>query len=180
MGNDLKATSILSEEHKNLSKVIEAISAECDRVESSNQLNKEFFEKTVFFIVNYADKSHHAKEEEILFPELKKDDVQMHCDPVPQMLYEHDEGRLFVKELSRGVEEGDISVVLKNARAYVDLIRDHIYKEDNILYPMADEALNDDAQKFMLAQFDEAEKLFAQGARDRCLAIVKEFEDKGG
>ena len=179
MGNSIKATTILSEEHKNISTVIEVVSAECDRVESGNQLDKEFFEKTAYFIVNYADKSHHAKEEEILFPELKKDDVQMHCDPVPQMLYEHDEGRLFVEGLSQGVENGDISMVLKNARSYVSLIRDHIYKEDNILYPMADEALDDEAQKSMLAQFDEAEKVFALGARDKCLAIVKEFENKG-
>ena len=142
-------------------------------------MDKEFFEKTADFIVNYADKSHHAREEEILFPELKKDDVQMHCDPVPQMLYEHDEGRLFVKGLIEGLENVDVGAVVKNAMAYVSLIREHIYKEDNILYPMADEALSDEAQKSMLVQFDEAEKIFASGARDRCLAIVKEFVNRG-
>ncbi|MGR3219474.1 MAG: hemerythrin domain-containing protein [Candidatus Anammoxibacter sp.] len=178
MGNVDKATTILSNEHKNISKVIEAVNAECAGLESGKETDKVFFEKTVEFIQNYADKFHHAKEENILFVELHKDGVEMHCDPIPQMLHEHDLGRGFVKGMIEGLNENSKDTIVKNAKAYTDLIREHIFKEDNMLYPMADEALKSDAQESMLVKFTEEEDLFAKGHKETCFAIVKEFENR--
>ena len=90
----MKPTKILSEEHKNIIKIIEALNKECDSLESGKPLDKEFFIKAVDFIKNYADKFHHAKEEDILFKEFNKS--QSHCNPTEQMLYEHDLGRNFI------------------------------------------------------------------------------------
>ncbi len=177
MENSEKATTLLSNEHKNLSKVVEAIISECNSIESGNDIDKDFFEKTIEFIQNYADKSHHAKEENILFPELNKDGVQMHCDPVPQMLHEHDLGRNLVKDMIEGLNKSDKTMILAGAKGYTDLIREHIYKEDNILYPMADEALNEEAQESMAAKFKE-EAVASEATREKCLSIVKEFEDR--
>lgn len=146
-------TKILSDEHKNILKVIDALSTECDNLESGGKINKDFFEKTIDFIRNYADKFHHAKEENILFVELNKDETQMHCNPTQQMLYEHDLGRKFVKELEKGVAENNKVKIIKNGRGYAELLREHIAKEDNVLYPMADEALNNKKQKLILDKF---------------------------
>lgn len=60
-------TQILSAEHQNILKVVKAIVKECDVFESENNLDKAFFTKAIGFIKNYADKFHHAKEEDILF-----------------------------------------------------------------------------------------------------------------
>lgn len=178
MENCDKATTILSNEHKNISKVVEVLTAECNKLDSGSEIDKVFFEKAVDFIQNYADKYHHAKEEDILFTELNKDDVQMHCDPIPQMLHEHDVGRNFVKGVIEGVSGNETSKVLEGTRGYIDLIKEHIYKEDNILYPMADEALNDVSQESLSSKFKEVEEKFVNGPKERCLAIVKEFEDR--
>lgn len=150
-------TKILSEEHQHILKVIDALTKECDALESGKSLDKPFFEKAIDFIRNYADKFHHAKEEDILFKELCKDTVQMHCNPVEQMLYEHKEGRNFVTGMEEGVKEADKDKVIFNARGYANLLRDHIFKEDNILYPMADEALNKKTQQKMLKEFMQIE-----------------------
>ena len=172
-----KPTKILSEEHQNILKVVAVLTKECNALESGKELNKDFFEKVIDFIRNYADKFHHAKEEDILFKELNKDSVQMHCNPIQQMLHEHDLGRDFVKGMEEGLKENNKTKVIENAKGYAQLLQEHIHKEDNILYPMADEALNEQIQKEVLDKFKQAESE-RKGDEERCLDIVKEFEDR--
>lgn len=167
-----KATEMLSYEHKNILKVIDAMEAECLRLEKGGKLDSVFFEKAVYFIRNYADRFHHAKEEDILFREMRKNETSMHCNPIDQMLYEHELGRGFVKGIELGLKNSDKSGVMKNARGYTELLRQHIFKEDNILYPMADSVIAGKAQKAMLDEFAEVEKSgkFAD-VKEKCLSI---------
>ena len=172
-----KPIQILSDEHQNILKTIDVLLEECNILESGKEIDKAFFEKAIDFIRNYADKFHHAKEEDILFVELNKDDVEMPCNPIEQMLYEHDQGRDFVKGFEQGLEENDKDKIIENVRGYSYLLQDHINKEDNILYPMADEALNQKIQESILEKFIQAEhKRFSKGIKEKYLSIVKEFE----
>ena len=148
-----KLTTILSDEHKNILSVIDSVFKKCDKIEAGDEIDKDFFARAVDFIKNYADKFHHIKEEDILFVELSKDGVLEHCNPIGQMLHEHDLGRGFVKCLSEAVLKEDREEIIKNARGYGELLREHIFKEDNILYPMADEALKETAQKEIAEKF---------------------------
>ena len=171
-----KPTEMLSEEHQHILKVIDAMETECGSIESGKAVDSEFFRDAVDFIRNYADRFHHSKEEDILFKELCKDTVQLHCNPVEQMLYEHDLGRKFVKGIEEGLKKGSKTKVVENARGYSDLLREHIYKEDNVLYPMADMALGNEAQKSMIKKFKEAEeKKFSKGTKERYLDIANKL-----
>jgi len=158
-----ETSKILAKEHENILKVAGALEKECERIEKGKKINEEFFKKAIDFIRNYADKFHHAKEEDILFKEFNKcaeeDSGCLHCNPVEQMLVEHDEGRGFVKEMKKSLDNSDKKNLVENARGYVNLIREHIFKEDNILYPMADEALGDKTQKIMLEKFKKIAKI---------------------
>jgi len=165
-------TEILSEEHQNILKIIDALTKECNALESGSSLDKLFFEKAIDFIKNYADKFHHAKEENILFVELCKDTVQMHCNPVEQMLYEHDLGRNFVKGIEDGLKDSNKEKIITNARGYAELLKDHIFKEDNILYPMANDALNKKTQQKMLKEFRQIETKRGKD-KEKYLAFVK-------
>ncbi|HLC89148.1 MAG TPA: hemerythrin domain-containing protein [Candidatus Nanoarchaeia archaeon] len=169
-------TDILKEEHQHILAVIKALEKECSTA-ARGKLNKSFFQQAIYFIRNYADKFHHAKEEDILFFELCKDQTQekMHCNPVQQMLVEHDSGRQFVKGMEEGLENDDKKSVIENANGYASLLREHIFKEDNILYPMADEVLDDSEQKRIKKKFAEAEAKLAK-VKDECLAFVKKID----
>ena len=176
-------TKILSDEHQNILKVINALIKECSDLESEKELDKAFFKRAIDFIRNYADKFHHAKEEDILFKEFNKcaEKGCVHCNPVQQMLHEHDLGRNFVKGIEKGLNENDKNKVIENARGYAQLLQEHIYKEDNILYPMADEALNQQVQKSMLDKFKQAEhKKFSKGTKEMYIGVAKEFEGRNG
>ena len=169
------AMQILSGEHKNILKIAEALNKECGALESGKKLNTDFFSQAIEFIREYADRFHHAKEEDILFKELCRPDAKMHCNPVEQMLYEHNLGRNFVKGMEEGLKEGNKNRITENARGYSQLIQEHINKEDNILYPMADEALSEKSKKSMLKEFEKAEKA-KKKEKDKSLAFIRRLQ----
>ena len=138
MRTSSETSKMLSKEHENILKVVDALELEITRLKNKN-IDTTFFTKVIDFIRNYADKFHHAKEEDILFKEFNKcaEEGCVHCNPVEQMLLEHEEGRKSVKMMESGMNERDRNKLIEGARNYIQLIREHIYKEDNILYPMA-------------------------------------------
>ena len=150
MKQTLKA---LYDEHQVILKVIRALLKECEKP----VIDKIFFEKAIDFIKNYADKIHHAKEEDLLFKELCKPGILMHCNPTEQMLYEHDLGRNFVKGMLNGLKENSRIKIIENAQGYAQLLQEHIGKEDDILYPMAEENLDEKTKKRLLLKFKEVD-----------------------
>ena len=134
----------------------------CAKDEKAGIISADFYKAEIDFIRNYADKFHHAKEEDILFIELNKDSANMHCNPTEQMLYEHNLGRQYIKDLVAGLAENNSAKVLARARGYSNLLKDHIYKEDNILYPLADEVLSDKIKDEMLAKFEKIGQKYAE------------------
>ncbi len=169
-------TKILMDEHKNILKLIEALDKEAGFLESGKQINKEFFIKAIDFIRSYADKFHHAKEEDILFKEFTKaaEEGCVHCNPVEQMLHEHDLGRGFVKGVEEALKENNKTKLAENAKGYVNLLKEHIFKEDNILYPMAERALGKQEEN-MIKKFMEVEKEKKED-KEKAIKFVKSLK----
>lgn len=147
----------LMEEHVYILKVADRAEIVCRELESGARLDKDFVVGFIDFIRNYADKFHHAKEEDMLFVEMGKPGVEMHCNPVEQMLIEHDEGRGLIARIEAGLKSEDVEKITSNMGSYVALIRDHIGKEDNVLYRMADEVLSKDVLERMIGDFERVD-----------------------
>lgn len=155
-------TQILSNEHQYILKVISAALNECEEVENGKKPDVEFFQKTISFIKNYADKFHHAKEEDILFKAMLENADGLHCNPIPVMLHEHQESRYYLQGMEQGLAENNPSKLIENTRAYGFLLQQHIYKEDNVLYPMAEEALTDEQKLAVNKLYEKADITFNQ------------------
>jgi hemerythrin-like domain-containing protein len=151
-----KSSKMLSSEHENILIVVDVLEQNLNGL-TGKGIDKNFFEKVIGFIKNYSDKLHHAKEEDILFKEFDfvAERGGTHCNPTKQMLYEHDHGRESVKLMEEGIEKDDKEKLIQGAKEYIQLIRDHIFKEDNILYPMADEALSEEIKENIFKKFQE-------------------------
>lgn len=124
-------------------------------------IEEQFFLKAksfIAFIVNYSDHYHHAKEETILFKVANQPQVLTHCNPIPQMLYEHDLGRDFVRQMNLAIEEKKSSSLISNAEGWMQLLTEHIFKEDQILYPMLEEGLSQKDKIFIEEQYQLTEK----------------------
>lgn len=172
-----KTNEILEEEHKNILKLIEILERKITDISNEKKINKEFLEKSIYFIRNYADKIHHAKEEDILFVEFEKNLANAHCNPVQQMLVEHNIGRDAIKKAEEGIKEKNNKKVIAGFEEYINLLKEHIFKEDNILYPMCDEVIDDKTKKKMLEDFKKADKR-SEKEREKCLEFLRQNENK--
>jgi len=176
-----RATEALKHDHR----VIEKVLAVLERLtESSVGASLETWRKAIDFIRNFADKCHHLKEEKIFFPALEERGIPREGGPIGMMLTEHEEGRGYVRLMAAALllaEEDPKAAetsLLDNARAYLRLLRQHIRKEDEILFEMADEVLTQEDQNKLLREFEEHEaKEMEAGVHEKYLKIAEELEE---
>jgi hemerythrin-like domain-containing protein len=161
----VKPTQELSHEHQTILLMIRILEKMSDRLEAGEKVDPLHLEQAVDFIKIFADKCHHGKEEDLLFPAMEEAGIPRDGGPLGVMLREHTEGRNYVKAMTgalTGIKEGDhraAELFAENARNYGALLSEHIFKEDHILYPMADSRLS-------AAKQDELETCFAGVERD--------------
>lgn len=129
------------------------------------------------FIRTYADAWHHAKEEDILFRHLAEPGVLQHCNPLPVMLDEHDEGRQYVAQVAQAIQARSKPQAISNIRAWARLLTNHIYKEDNVLYVMAEEGLSAQAKARICAAYQQAnERLGGDDLDRRYQALLEQLD----
>lgn len=139
-GNAPSLSPIMKElmaEHKFILKVISLVPAVVEKIDVQIHSDKVFILELVDFIRHYADKFHHAKEEDILFKYFDEN-----LDILKVMLADHTTGRGYVAQIVNGTETGDNTLVKENLTNYAQLLSEHIQKEDTILYPWMDKNLS--------------------------------------
>ena len=154
------ATEDLMKEHQLILKYIDLMERYAEFDLKEDLIAPIFFENAncfIQFIHEFADQFHHAKEEDILFRYLEIPGVLTHCNPVPQMLFEHSKAREFVRNMENAIQTKEINELTVNAGEYARLLKEHIYKEDNILYPMAERGLSDEAKSSLLKEYTETD-----------------------
>lgn len=167
------ATKILREEHDAILKMLDALEATACRVEDGDVPPLQVFSDFQEFFRLFADRCHHGKEEELLFPLLERKGVPRVGGPVGCMLVEHDDGRAFVKTMADNAEgcvAGDESASrcwVAAARGYVNLLRNHIWKENEILFQVADRLISADEQSTLAAEFAKVEEKMGPGTHAR-------------
>ena len=153
------ATKNLEDDHIYVLKLIDIM----ERMTLSYEPVITDMEEAVEIIKNFADGLHHTKEESWLFPLMAERGFSIQQGPVAMMLHEHILGRNFVKEMTYNIDlfkNGDISalaLVYQNMRGYSELLRNHIAKENNVLFRMAENALSQDDYATLLNKFQEIE-----------------------
>jgi len=180
------ATDILVEEHQVIQRIIAVLNAAARKLEAGQAVSPDVFRQAVDFIRTFADRCHHGKEQDLLFPALERQGIPREGGPIGVMLYEHDQGRAFVRQMAEATEAlagGDAAAqaaLLGGARGYADLLTEHIYKEDNILYPMANRVLSEADQQELLEKFEGVEESMGEGTHERYVALVEALEAELG
>ena len=168
------ATSVLRKEHEAILKMLDATDEAARQIERGNAADPEILSGLLEFLRLFADRCHHGKEEDLLFPKLEQKGMSRHGGPIAVMLMEHDQGRALIRkmvEASESFAAGDpaaAKVWAAAAQGYTQLLRSHISKENDILFVMAEQLLSDEEQGELYAGFEkvELEKMGA-GTHDR-------------
>jgi hemerythrin-like domain-containing protein len=161
----MEATQMLMEEHRLIERVITALESVAQRLRNGEEVELEFFRQAADFIRNFADGCHHAKEEGVLFEAMKAAGMPAEGGPIAVMLMEHDQGRQYTARMATAaerLEQGDqdaVEELVTGAMGYSTLLRQHIQKEDQILFPMADNVISAERQDQVLHDCKAAEEV---------------------
>lgn len=160
-------TAELKAEHQGVMRVLAVLERMCQHLEDGEAVASDHLAQVLEFLRVFVDKCHHGKEEDFLFPALEKTGLAHDSGPIAVMLAEHAQGRQLVGGLARALEglaagDQDAAPDLATAgREYVDLLRAHIHKEDNVLFALADERLGRAEEERLSQAFEllEAERI---------------------
>lgn len=147
------ATEVLREEHRVILRALDALESAAGRLAGGGSVPDGWWDELIGWLRAFADRNHHAKEERCLFPALAKAGVPSEGGPIAVMLEEHTEGRALIQAM----ETGDADSRADAARRYVRLLRDHIDKENSVLFPFAEAVIEERARKALGREFETVE-----------------------
>ena len=176
------ATQVLRQEHEAILRMLDAALQAARQLERSQPVKPSVLKGVMEFFQLFADKCHHGKEEALLFPLLEKKGVPRAGGPVGVMLHEHELGRSLIAEMTAATEaysSGDLAAGPRwalAARKYADVLGHHIYKENEVLFVMAESMLSETEQHELAAAFErlELEKMGA-GTHQRLHAQMEKL-----
>ncbi len=159
----MAATDQLRDEHDGIKLMLNILQQVTTMAKSGQKLNLDHMERMLEFFRIFVDKCHHGKEEDLLFPELAKHGIRNDGSPIEVMLSEHVQGRRYIQgmisalsELRQETPEAAKSFVT-NAKGYMSLLREHIAKENDVLFAMADKVLSPQENETLLTSFERLE-----------------------
>ena len=170
---------MLMNEHRLIERALDALDGWVGKLGPDDESDdKAELARFVSFIRGFADAYHHGKEEDILFAAMVQHGFPRQTGPIAVMLHEHDLGRSLVGVLdglaqqSTTWSEEDRDTLAHKAREFSALLRQHIRKEDQILYPMADARLPEPVKEEMFRRFQAfEEQQTSSGEQQRLRAL---------
>jgi len=162
----------LVNEHKLIKRLVALIPKQIEQIDLESSECREQILAMVDFIRSYADKYHHAKEEDLLFKYFDEN-----LDIIQVMYEDHTSARNHVKAIVEGVEKKDQASVKEHLAAYHELLPEHIKREDEILYVWMDRNLSTTQVGELFSKFTQVDNS-ELGVQEKYETFVEELERK--
>ena len=111
------------------------------------------------FLLEFGDKIHNTKEENLLFPLMGKRGIPSQGGPLGVMLMEHEAERSLLQQMLMQVDglrqmPADQRLSFRNdGLEYLKIRAEHIWKENDVLYPMARKIMQPGDNDMLLDEF---------------------------
>jgi len=175
---------ILKHEHRVIERALHALDGVCLRLEWNESVPVDSVGQLVDFIRLFADRYHHYKEEECLFPALEKQGIPREGGPLGIIESQHEIERGLTAEMESALQalaSGDPTGAkrfIQAAHRYTDHLLAHMEKEDFFLFKLADEMLGENEKMALSEAFMEFDSRFGAGARENYEKRAAELEEK--
>jgi len=160
------STTSLRRDHELIEKVIKAMESTIQLLNDGKQIPESILLPVIDFSKNFTDVCHHSKEENSLFPALEQAGMPRHMGPIAMMLIDHERSREIGKEMESSAKNyiltGDSTKLITDMQQYVEHITEHLWKENNKLFMMAEARLQYVSQK-VDKELNEIEESKLQG-----------------
>ena len=139
------STTSLRRDHELIEKVIKAMESTIQLLNDGKQIPEFILLPVIDFSKNFTDVCHHSKEEKSLFPALEQAGLPSNMGPIAMMLIDHQRSRKICSEMEVSANEylssGDSTKLVSDMQQYVEHITEHLWKENNKLFMMAEARL---------------------------------------
>ncbi len=162
----------LVNEHVLIKRWVVMIPELIDNLDVESEPGRQIIINGIDFIRSYADKYHHAKEEEILFKYFGED-----LDIIKTMLEDHDNARAHVRAVLEALDNKDKEAISEHLNAYQELLTEHIKKEDEILYPWMDRGFSITQVGELFSKFNGRDEEFGD-VPERYEEFINKLEEK--
>ena len=162
----------LVEEHLLIKRWAALIPDVIRNINLKTETGRQLIRDGIDFIRSYADRYHHAKEEDILFKYFDES-----TDILRVMHEDHKVARSHVQSMLEALEKQDEATLARHLNAYGDLLTEHIRKEDEILYPWMDKNLSMRQIGELFSKFDEVDRQI-NFSPVKYEAFINELEEK--
>jgi hemerythrin-like domain-containing protein len=139
------STASLRRDHDLIEKVIKAMESTIQLLNDGKQIPESILLPVIDFSKNFTDVCHHSKEENSLFPALEQAGMPRNMGPIAMMLIDHERSREIGKEMENSAKDyissGNSTKLISDMQQYVEHITEHLWKENNKLFMMAEARL---------------------------------------
>lgn len=162
LGDEMKSTQELMNEHEGIQVMLGILQSVTNMIVAGDSVPKKELEGIMEFLTVFVDTCHHGKEEDFLFPALEAAGVARDGGPIGVMLHEHERGRRHVADMRNALGDFSVRGIKTDAfrtavEEYVSLLNQHIFKENNVLFPMAEKILSVDDDNKLYENFEKLE-----------------------
>jgi hemerythrin-like domain-containing protein len=173
-----KISELMYHEHEVILEGIQLAKALDKSWEKSTEDYESNLKWLIAFFKEYADRFHHYKEEEVLFPVLMKSGEPSIISVINELLEHHEDFRDLVKEIYADVEAKNYEEAQRKLNNYCHDLIDHIAAENEELFPMMDTLLNDDDLEKLYYQCLDKDNELGMARKEELENFIKNFNYK--
>jgi hemerythrin-like domain-containing protein len=177
----MKPRGQLMIEHRLIEKMLKVIQKQISVIEKQNRMDPVFIDTVVDFVKIYADRTHHGKEEEILFRDLSMKNMTPEDEKVmAELIEDHKFGRKITANLVQAGKDyrngrlEALQTIIENLSVLVDFYPKHIIKEDKVFFPNTENCFSPEEQENMLNEFWEFDRKMIHEKYKSVLENLKE------
>ena len=179
-----RATDSIEQEHWTIEKILRVTGVLVDELTENRDIDDDILRDLCQFLRVYGHQCHHGKEESYLFPMLESHGVPEEGCPLGALRHEHERSRVLTQELvqasaeyaaNRHAGSSALSAVLRNIAQFYPA---HIWKEEYLLFPMANKLLSEEDDQRLLKEFKSVESDIYSYAHESYEELATELEDR--
>jgi hemerythrin-like domain-containing protein len=174
----MKTTKVLMDEHKHILRALNVLEQMAECAERGETVGNRDVEDILRFLKMFADDHHQGKEESVLFPAMLKASQPVQVAALNQMIFEHDQERSLVEGLEDALRTNQGSEFVYFAERLIHILRTHIYKEDHVLFELADSILSEEQDAQAARELDKYNLAWKEKALDGLLERLQRLEWK--
>jgi hemerythrin-like domain-containing protein len=149
----VRCTELLRQDHRIILRSLNVLQSMVDG-ENGERIDQDDAATLLRFLRMFADEHHHLKEEGVLFPEVMRTS-EAQGGPLRHLLFEHSQERSLVEGLEDALHIGKSSDFVLFANRLTDRVRNHIQKEDGILFPIIEVLISSQLDEKVSSEFEK-------------------------